>query len=50
MGASVPKEDLISMGLLNSDGSSADPDEFKTIAVGAATYVNFNSYYLTLVQ
>jgi NAD(P)-dependent dehydrogenase (short-subunit alcohol dehydrogenase family) len=39
MGASVPKEDLISMGLLNPDGSPADPDEFKSIAAGAATYI-----------
>jgi hypothetical protein len=46
MGGSVPKEELISMGFLNPDGSPADPDEFKSIPVGAATYVHPQYYHL----
>jgi len=38
MGASVPKADLIAMGLLNPDGSPNNPDEFKSIPVGAGSY------------
>ncbi|KZP20712.1 hypothetical protein FIBSPDRAFT_861446 [Athelia psychrophila] len=39
LGASVSKQELIQYGLANPDGTYVDPDEWKTIPVGASTYV-----------
>ena len=39
IGASVSKEELIAVGLVNPDGTYVNPAEWKTIPLGAATYV-----------
>ncbi|KZP20682.1 NAD(P)-binding protein [Athelia psychrophila] len=39
MGASVSTQELIQFGLANPDGSYVNPDEWKTIPVGASTYI-----------
>ncbi|KZP20705.1 NAD(P)-binding protein [Athelia psychrophila] len=39
MGASVSKQELIQYGLANPDGTYVNPDEWKTIPVGASTYI-----------
>ncbi|KAF7974255.1 hypothetical protein HWV62_13032, partial [Athelia sp. TMB] len=39
IGASVSKEELIAVGLANPDGTYVNPAEWKTIPLGAATYI-----------
>lgn len=53
MGASVSKQELVEYGLVNPDGTYVNPDNWKTIPVGAATYVRIlyssNEYSSVLV-
>lgn len=41
MGGTVSKQELMAFGVVNPDGTYVNPDEWKTIPVGANTYVPY---------